>query len=201
MRFQRSLDVPYFNDYRAYREFLRRDFRFRCAYCLIPERYFLEGEGGEIDHFRPLHPPKETDKDFSHLRNVYSNLYWTCGACNNSKGNKWPTDEEYADGLRFLDPCVEDHEEHWRILPDGKAVSLTTIGEYTVEQLNLNRPALVRYRQMMYTLEQRAAEIRETLATASLTGDHRRDLQNHLHDLEQMIEPPVLSPLTGLDME
>jgi hypothetical protein len=199
MSFQRSPDVPHFNDYRAYREFLRRDFRFRCAYCLTHERFFQGGDGGAIDHFRPLHPPEETGKDFSHLRNTYANLYWTCGVCNNIKGNRWPTDEEYEDGLRFLDPCVEDHEDHWYMSPNGRVTPLTTIGQYTTAHLNLNRPPLVDLRRWLYELAQRATRIQETLAMKPLSDDHRLALQNHLHDIEQIIEPPVFSPLLPPD--
>ena len=55
MIFSRSLNVPLFNDYRAYRDaYLRPDFQYRCAYCLAHEFYFLQGDGGEIDPFRPL---------------------------------------------------------------------------------------------------------------------------------------------------
>jgi hypothetical protein len=196
MRFQRSLDVPHFNNYRNYREYLRRDFRFRRAYCLTHEFYFQGDDGGEIDHFRPLNPPEETGKYFAHLRNDYSNLYWVCRVCNNRKGNKWPTDERYERGERFLDPCEEDHDSHWRTWPDGTVTSLTTIGQYTVRQLSLNRPALVQYRRWLYGLEQTAARIREALETTVFTEAHRRALQNHLRDLEQMIEPPVVSSLT-----
>jgi hypothetical protein len=48
-------------------------------------------------------------------------------------------------------------------------------------------------------LEQTASRIREKLETKRLTEEHRRDLQNYLHDLEQMIEPPVFSPLLPPD--
>ncbi|MDQ2799803.1 MAG: hypothetical protein M3Y13_09190, partial [Armatimonadota bacterium] len=74
MIFRRSPNVPALNDYRAYRDlYLRPDFRYRCAYCLTHEFYFLQGDGGEIDHHRPL---RAAHRDFSHLKNDYSNLYW-----------------------------------------------------------------------------------------------------------------------------
>jgi hypothetical protein len=195
MRFQRSPDVPHFNSYRNYREYLRRDFRFRCAYCLTHERFFQGGDSGEIDHFRPLHPPQETGRDFSHLRNDYSNLYWSCSVCNNFKGNKWPTDPEYEQGDRFCDPCEEDHEDHWQMQADGTVFPVTKAGQYTIRALRLNRATLVQHRRWIGDLEQRAAAIRETLATEPLIDAHRRALQNHLHDIEQIIEPPVVSPL------
>jgi hypothetical protein len=43
--FRRSLDVPSFSDYRQYRDpCLRRDFQYRCAYCLTHEFYFCHLE-------------------------------------------------------------------------------------------------------------------------------------------------------------
>lgn len=71
MIFRRSLDVPALRDYRAYRDpYLRPDFQYRCAYCLTHEFYFLQGDGGEIDHHRPLNAE---GRDFSCLRNDYAN--------------------------------------------------------------------------------------------------------------------------------
>jgi len=56
MIFRRSPNVPVFSDYHQYRDsYLRPDFQYRCAYCLTHEFYFLQGDGGEIDHHRPLH--------------------------------------------------------------------------------------------------------------------------------------------------
>ena len=99
MIFRRSPNVPQFGDYRRYRDaYLRPDFRYRCAYCLTHEFYFLQGDGGEIDHFRPLHA---AEHDFSHLKSEYSNLYWTCGQCNTEKGHVWPTEAEYASSFVF----------------------------------------------------------------------------------------------------
>ena len=66
MRFQRTAEVPQLPDYLDYRApYLRPDFQYRCAYCLTHERFFLDGEAGEVDHHRPLHPPVVLGKDFS----------------------------------------------------------------------------------------------------------------------------------------
>ena len=44
MIFQRSPNVPQLSDYLEYRDpYLRPDFEYRCAYCLIHEYYFLDG--------------------------------------------------------------------------------------------------------------------------------------------------------------
>ena len=65
MIFQRSPNVPTLDDPLDYRDlYLRPDFQFRCAYCLTHEHYFLDGEAGEVDHHRPLHPPKALRLNF-----------------------------------------------------------------------------------------------------------------------------------------
>jgi len=147
MIFRRSENVPQLADYREYRDpYLRHDFQFRCAYCLTPELYFLNGDAGEIDHFRPLNPRPELGLNFSHLRNDYSNLYWTCGRCNLTKGNTWPSADEIQQGMRFFDPCVEDHDSHLKLEDDGTLTPTSRAGEYTIEMIRLNRRNLVRLR-------------------------------------------------------
>ena len=97
------------------------------------------GDGGEIDHFRPLHA---RDHDFSHLKNDYGNLYWTCGQCNLEKGNLWPSDLEHAEGFRFLNPCVEDHDDHWVTHADGTVTAKPNIGRFTIRFIRLDRQRL-----------------------------------------------------------
>jgi 5-methylcytosine-specific restriction endonuclease McrA len=162
--FRRSLDVPSFSDYRQYRNpYLRPDFQYRCAYCLTHEFYFLQGDGGEIDHHRPL---KAQDHDFSHLRNVYDNLYWTCGQCNLEKGNLWPSEAEYAEGFRFLDPCLEDHVDHWDTHTDGTITAKTNIGRYTMRFIRLDRQRLNELRKFLFAYQQKIAALEKELMTA-----------------------------------
>ncbi len=55
MIFRRSPNVPVLNDYRACRDaYLRPDFRYRCAYCLTHEFYFLTFAPGPADPPQPL---------------------------------------------------------------------------------------------------------------------------------------------------
>ena len=81
------------------REHLRRDFDYRCAYCMIHEQQVGGIEGFSIDPFRP--------RSKSGCVNDYANLYWVCMGCNRSKGDTWPTSSEHRWGLRFADPCNE----------------------------------------------------------------------------------------------
>jgi HNH endonuclease len=109
-----------------YRDCLRLDFTFRCAYCLSREVEVGRGArygGFEIEHFKPEHR-------FRGLRNVYTNLLWACRECNLAKGGRWPSDEEQAIGARFVD-----------------AVGGSAAGEYMITEIDLNSDWHVRRRQ------------------------------------------------------
>jgi hypothetical protein len=199
MIFTRTPNVPQLDHYGLYRDpYLRPDFRYRCAYCTIHEFYFSQGDGGEIDHHRPLNPPRSIGQDFSHLRNDYSNLYWSCGKCNGTKGNRWPSDAEYADGQRFLDPCIEDHDDHWTVRPDGTIAATSTIGAYTIEGIRLNRRRLVGLRARLHGYQQRVIRLRSLLEQKSMEPWIRAELLRSLDDVLQMINPPVFEPETKL---
>jgi len=189
--FRRSADVPQLNDYRRYRDtYLRPDFQYRCAYCLTHEFYFLQGDGGEIDHFRPLHA---AEHDFSRLKNEYSNLYWTCGQCNTEKGNVWPAEAEYAEGYRFLDPCIEDHDDHWETHADGTVTAKTNTGHFTIQFIRLNRKRLIELRRLLSAYQQKVAALELELKRRDLTTEQRVLLQAYLADIKGLVEPPVFN--------
>ncbi len=192
MIFRRSTDVLVLHNPLDYRDiYLRPDFQFRCAYCLTHEYYFLDGEAGQIDHHRPLHPPAALGLDFSHLRSVYGNLYWCCSRCNLCKGNNWPTNEQYEAGIRFLDPCVEDHDAHWDTHPDGTVTAKTPVGHYSVRIIRLDRPRLNKRRAEVHQYSQKRVQIMLELEQIDLSPQHRRTLQDYLADIETRINPPV----------
>ncbi len=189
MIFRRSLDVPPLVDYRAYRDpYLRPDFQYRCAYCLTHEFYFLQGDGGEIDHFRPLHAGNH---DFSHLKNEYGNLYWTCGQCNLEKGNSWPNDADYAEGLRFLDPCAEDHDDHWATHADGTVTAKTDTGRFTIRFVRLDRQRLNDLRRLLHSYQEKIASLESELERRELAPERHAALLAHLADIKLLIAPPV----------
>lgn len=178
-----------FSDYRQYRDlYLRPDFEYRCAYCLTREFYFLQGDGGEIDHYRPL---RAASHDFSSLRNVYSNLYWTCGQCNLEKGNRWPSDAERTEGFRFLDPCFDDHDDHWDTHTDGTVTAKTNVGRYTIRFIRLDRQRLNNLRRVLYAYQQKVAALEAELNRRNLSPDQREALLAHLTDIRVLVEPPV----------
>jgi len=191
MIFYRTGNVPAASDYRRYRNrFLRPDFQYRCAYCLLHEQLFLEESGGERDHHRPLNPPAEVEQDFSPLKNVYANLYWTCGKCNSEKGNTWPTNENYQAGIRFLDPCREDHADHWDAQQDGTLAATTSVGLYTIRHIRLNRRFLAALRQRFYQKRQKVDAIKRKLASSTLTSEKQAEIANLLDD-DFLLHPPA----------
>ncbi len=186
MIFRRSPDVPPLSNYLQYRDlYLRPDFQYRCAYCLTHEFYFLQGDGGQIDHHRPL---SAVNHDFSALRNVYSNLYWVCGQCNREKGNVWPGDAEYADGFRFLDPCAEDH---WETRADGTVTAKTNVGRFTILNIRLDRQRLNNLRRLLSEWQQKALALEDELNQRNLAEEQKAILLAYLDDIRSLIEPPV----------
>jgi len=132
-RFVRQETPPQFDECTKYLPFLRRDFRYRCAYCERTETFLGGEEFFEIDHFRPV---------WRFLEQVthYPNLYYSCSKCNRHKGKTWPSDEEISSGFRFADPCQEDmYVEHFQEMPDGQLQPLNNCGRYTGEHIRLNR--------------------------------------------------------------
>ncbi len=98
----------------------------------------------EVDHFRPKGRPES-----AHLRLAWTNLYYCCRRCNHHKSSKWPNADELEQGLRFVDPCEEDPDEHFRLTrdksgnEDGKIASKTSSGRYSIAKIRLNRKQLI----------------------------------------------------------
>lgn len=84
----------------------------------------------EVEHFKP-------ESRFGSLRTIYSNLMWSCRACNRAKKNKWPTPLNDRRGERFVDPTAEALGTHLTTVGD-EVQALTPAGEYMIDELNLN---------------------------------------------------------------
>lgn len=186
MIFRRTRDVPAFQDYLDYRPFLRRDFEYRCAYCLRHEFFSGGGEAGEVDHHRPL-------RLFPELKSEYGNLYWSCRRCNATKSGKWPSAPQEALGFRFVDPCADDHDNHWQTHPDGTLTPLTVPGRYTIRHIQLDRPVLTEFRRFLSRLQEQVREIEMELQNANLSLDTRERLLHDLKAVTGLIAPPVFS--------
>lgn len=156
---------PQYDDYKSYKPFLRLDFRWRCCYCTIHEANWGNAGHFAVEHFRPK------DK-FENLSTVYSNLYYACDLCNSYKWNKWPNDDDTAAGRRFFDPCSDLSSAHFVDEGLGVLKGLTPCGEYTWKSIRLNRPDLIKMRNLRRQLNSKfrqvLKDIRELRARQSL---------------------------------
>ena len=150
----RSTTVEPRNNYRDYKGELRADFGRRCGYCDELDEYFGGVQGAHIDHFAPK-------KEFLHLEAVYDNLVYACPFCNRAKSNKWIGDDSSVpnNGTEgFVDPCSPEFDEHLARDTTGRVVSLTHLGQYMVDNLNLR---LMRHQFIWQA--QRLAQLAEEL--------------------------------------
>ncbi len=182
---------PQQKHYSEYRDYLRVDFRNRCAYCLVHEANKGGDANFEIDHYHPRHG-KYGRLD---LENVYFNLYWVCHVCNSRKGDRWVSPEEEARGWRWIDPCETwgDHELHWHIFPDGEIERLTPIGEYTVRMLMFDTDQWLKYHwRKLYEWQEQKQRL-EQLLSQKLFSSERDEIENVLQNLQDLLTPPVFN--------
>lgn len=134
--------------YETYKDWLRDDFQFRCAYCLHREKWERRGwRVFQADHIIPK------SIDISKVCE-YDNLVYCCDSCNGFKSNRV-----------IPDPCVMAYGEHIRFERNGKVTALTQFGELYIEVLGLDEGHLVRFREKIAKsyeeLELLAAELGE----------------------------------------
>lgn len=138
MRVERGPDPGPFRKAAQYKPHLRPLFRRRCAYCLMPDDRLGGEDGMTVDHFRP-------ESRYPDLRLAWANLYYACSVCNSHYKRDHPTPEEEGAGKRFVDPCQEDYDDHFRLVPDPatgtfcRVRPLSEAAEYSVFRLRLNR--------------------------------------------------------------
>lgn len=124
--------------YSEYRESLRYDFYYSCAYCTITE-YEASGIRFTIDHYVPQ---GNEDVDV----HAYDNLMYACDECNLRKGNRHPPSSAQAEGYRFFRPDKDALLDHFSA--SGIRVEhVTNTGFFTINALDLNRQSLMRLRE------------------------------------------------------
>ncbi|MBC3843964.1 HNH endonuclease [Streptacidiphilus sp. 4-A2] len=101
----------------------------RCMYC-------GDGEGTDIDHFRPI-----ASDPFGTF--LWTNHLLACSHCNsNMKRDKYPCDA--SGSCLLVDPCRDDPHEHMELnFATGIYFPLTAKGASTIEVFGLGRPVLV----------------------------------------------------------
>jgi HNH endonuclease len=121
------------------RERVAEQARFRCGYCLTAEA--IVDVPMEIDHLIPESLGGLTEEP---------NLWLACSLCNDCKSNRIAANDPVSgETVRLFDPRRQVWSEHFRWTEDGDTiVGITPTGRATVEALRLNRPALVKARQL-----------------------------------------------------
>ena len=129
---------------------LKKIFHYKCAYCEV-----LTNGGFHVDHYRPISSvknlSKEHHKGYYWLSCEWSNLIFSCNACNQYKSNQFPVENEFfrviepgdqkewrADSITFtrekallIHPQIDKPEKHFVFLPDGNIKAITEKGEQT----------------------------------------------------------------------
>jgi hypothetical protein len=157
--------LPYFN----YRQYLRHDFYYSCAYCTMSEAE-ATAIRFTIDHYEP----KSGRPD---LINEYTNLMYSCDQCNLLKGNRSPTPEARANGYRYIRPDQDAYSDHLS-LSGVRLTPKTHVGEFSIEAIDLNRKSLRKLRE----LRQRLADCEQVIAegVAGLRRFHNDQLPTNL---------------------
>ena len=199
--------------YNQYRENLREDFIFACAYCTITE-FEAQGIRMTIDHYEP----HNTRPD---LTNNYDNLMYCCDDCNGLKGDRCPPQPARDDGHRFFRPDHDYRHEHFEQRigePDLYLDGITNVGSFTIEYVDLNRPTLLRLRKIRemldnchqhvlhgvlglkhFRIDQLPPSIR---ARASQRISEWEDMsENYGNDIDSLLRSIAYSPMLGRDPE
>lgn len=127
--------------YTSYKKTLKEDFNHRCGYC--DDTDFQKVRNFTIDHFVPQNPT-----GFSHTiaPNYYYNLVYSCGYCNTSKTNKWPTNDSKKsnDGIvGFIDPIEQKYTNLYSRDINGRiqpVSSTNNLAKYIIKELKLWLP-------------------------------------------------------------
>lgn len=174
-RSERTHGPAGYSSYESFRPWLRDEFTFRCVYCLKRETWGQVTGEFELDHFEPqsLAPDRTFD---------YFNLVYACRRCNAIK-----LDQSIDDPLTILSSDVVV------VLPDGVIQSDSTEAKRLILQMDLNSPALRRWRVMWMRIVDLAKE-RDADLHRQLTG-----FPDDLPDLGRL-RPPGNSRPEGVEI-
>lgn len=126
-KLSRRSNIESRNNYRDYESDLRIDFQDTCGYC--GKTVNISKNAFEIDHF----VPRSLDKN---RINDYSNLVYSCYQCNRKKHNKWPTQDaniSHNEKEGFVDPVLDDYDEHLERTIEGDIIAKTELGSYMIK--------------------------------------------------------------------
>lgn len=133
---KRTESPPQFSKYRDFKPFLKREFEGKCVYCCKLDLH-QDPSAFHTEHYKP-----KNEKMFPDLETEYTNLFYSCAACNRRKGTYWHEDPK----MRVLNPCDYVMSHHLGF-NDNAACFHTPQGELNVELLSLNNDESLAYRK------------------------------------------------------
>jgi hypothetical protein len=112
-----------YDDYGAYKPWLRDEFLFRCVYCLEREMWYPDRAASfSVDHIVP-------QSQDAALVCVYTNLTYACTRCNSGRQD-----------TEVLNPNVSTFADHMRLGDRGLLIGVTDEGKDLIDLLHLNEP-------------------------------------------------------------
>ncbi len=138
---KRTESPPQFSKYGDFKPFLKREFEGKCVYCCKLDLH-QDPSAFNTEHYKP-----KNKKMFPDLETEYTNLFYSCAACNRRKGTYWHEDPK----LRVLNPCDYVMSHHLGF-NDKAARFHTRQGELNVELLGLNNDESLAYRELQLKL-------------------------------------------------
>lgn len=125
-----------YKEYQSFKDWLRDEFKFRCVFCLVRERWYPNGSDAfSVEHLKPQNKDRGGILD-------YENLYYACLTCNSVKRAVWP----------IADPCIDAYSTHLMVQADGIVVGFSKQGQILVRTLKLNEARRVAFRVRMLQL-------------------------------------------------
>jgi hypothetical protein len=152
-----------YKHYASFLPWLRDDFSFRCVFCLQRETW--TPGGFHIDHLLPV------DR-YPELTTEYTNLLYTCSACNLRKGNSL-----------IPDPLLTLNATSILVNTKGHMLATTEEASRIIEQLGLNDDAYIQFRSIWIKI---ANLFREN---AILEPEAPPEFPAQLPDLSKLIPP------------
>jgi hypothetical protein len=146
-------------DHESYRDWLRDEFAFRCAFCLMRERWLRGKRGFQIDHCIPQSQDPSRQLD-------YENLVYTCPWCNQAKA-----------GVRVPNPTEFAYGKALEVNSVGVVEAKNTLGVVLIAGLKLDNPDITYQRRMLLQVVRLAEEKNNLPVILELLG-YPSDLPN-----------------------
>lgn len=157
-------DATHARAYELFRRCLRWELAFSCPFCLLHEAQVCPdgAEGSSQDWIEHIEPQTERPE----LRNVYSNVLYTCRRCNLARRARARVDR---DGRTLLDPCQASWAEHFAY--DGDELrALTSDARYTAESYDVNAPAKISLRRDRREILAEATQVLAQIPAQLMSG-------------------------------